>query len=212
LHFTIDHTQRQRQLGGMFAAIALLLIVVAYRIVLGIAGSADLQWLHNFSPVAAIALCGAVYLPRRIAWTLPIAMLLLSDIVLNVFHYRESLFTWNILPRYFALASIVALGFALRDRVRLAGLLAGSVAGSIIFYLVTNTGSWIADPGYAKTATGWLQAMTTGLPGFPPTWWFYRHTLFSDLLFTVLFFTCVRLTSRAPAAAGLRQSAQARAA
>jgi hypothetical protein len=180
----------------MFPAIALLLIVVAYRVVLGIAGSADLQWLHNFAPVAAIALCGAVYLPRKIAWVLPMAMLLLSDLVLNVFHYQESLFTWDILPRYAALALIVCLGLALRDRVRLPGLLAGSFAGSLIFFVVTNTGSWIADPGYAKTAAGWVQAMTTGLPGFPPTLWFYRHTLVSDLLFTVLFFACVWLTSR----------------
>jgi hypothetical protein len=66
---------------------------------------------------------------------------------------------------------------------------------------VTNTGSWLAEPVYAKTAAGWLQAMTVGLPGFPPTWWFYRHTMISDLLFTAIFVACVRLGSRAEAPA-----------
>lgn len=175
----------------MFAALALLVIVVVYRIVSGFAGSADFQWLHNFAPVAAIALCGAVYLPRRAAIALPLAMLLISDVVLNVFHYHKPLLTVEIVPRYLALALISGLGLALRGRVNLLRLLACSIAGSIIFYVITNTGSWLYEPGYAKTTAGWLQALTSGLPGYPPTWWFYRHTLASDLFFTLLFFACV---------------------
>ena len=33
--------------------------------------------------------------------------------------------------------------------------------------------------------------MTTGLPGYPSTWWFYRYTLLSDLFFTLLFVGCM---------------------
>jgi hypothetical protein len=183
----------------MFAALALLLIVVVYRIVSGFAGSADYQWLHNFAPVAAVALCGAVYLPRRAAIALPLVMLLLSDIVLNVFHYHKPLFTVEIVPRYLALAMISCLGLALRGRVNLVRLLACSAAGSVIFYVITNTGSWLYEPGYAKTGAGWLQALTTGLPGYPPTWSFYRHTLASDLFFTGLFYACMAVSKRPPA-------------
>lgn len=175
----------------MFAAFALLLVVVVYRIVSGFVGSADFHWLHNFAPVAAVALCGAAYLPRRMALLLPLAMLFVSDVVLNVFHYHQPLLNFDILPRYAALALISALGFALRGRAGLGRLLAASVAGSLIFYVITNTGSWLCEPGYAKTGAGWLQALTTGLPGYPSTWWFYRHTLLSDLFFTLLFVLCV---------------------
>jgi hypothetical protein len=182
----------------MFAALALLLIVVVYRIVSGFAGSADYQWLHNFAPVAAVALCGAAYLPRRAAIALPLAMLLISDIVLNVFHYHKPLLTIEIVPRYLALALISCLGLALRGRVNLLRLLACSAAGSVIFFVITNTGSWLYEPGYAKTGAGWLQALTTGLPGYPPTWTFYRHTLASDLFFTLLFFGCMAFSRRGP--------------
>ena len=199
-HFTIEARELSPHLHDMIPALALLLIVVVYRVVLGMAGSADLQWLHNFAPVAAIALCGAVYLPRKFAFIQPLGMLAVSDVILNVFHYHQPLLTWEILPRYAALALITGLGLALRGRAGLARLLMGSAVGSIVFYLVTNTGSWLGDPGYAKTAAGWIQAMTTGLPGFPPTWWFYRPTFLSDLLFTVLFVACVRLTTRESAA------------
>ena len=33
-----------------------------------------MQWLHNFSPVAAIALCGAIYFPRKIAILAPLTL------------------------------------------------------------------------------------------------------------------------------------------
>jgi hypothetical protein len=183
----------------MFAALLLLVVVVAYRIFSGFVGGHDFQWMHNFAPVAAVALCGAVYLPRRIAAILPLVMLFISDVVLNLFCYHQPLFTFDILPRYVALALISLLGFALRGHPNLLRLLGASVAGSILFFVISNTGSWLYDPGYAKTAGGWVQAMTTGLPGYPPTWWFYRYTLLSDVFFTLLFVACMSApTDRRP--------------
>ena len=194
----------------MTPAVLLLAVVVAYRVVLGMAGSSSFEWLHNFAPVAAIALCGAVYLPRRAAILLPLGMLFLSDLALNLFHYHEPMLTWQILPRYLALALIGGIGFFLRARqmTKLTPLLVGGVASSVVFYLVTNSASWIADPGYAKTGADWFRAMTTGLPGLPPTWWFYKHTLISDVLFTLLFaFSMAPRRSSVPATAPAAQAA-----
>jgi hypothetical protein len=66
-------------------------------------------------------------------------------------------------------------------------LFASTLVGSGLFYLMTNTGSWISTADYAKTLPGWWQALTTGVPGFPPTLLFFRNTLLSDLFFTALF-------------------------
>jgi hypothetical protein len=126
-----------------------------------------------------------------VAFLLPLGMLFISDFVLNIFHYHQPFLTFDILPRYAALGLISGLGFVLRGRAGLVRLLLASFAGSLLFYFITNTGSWLHEPGYAKTAAGWLQALTTGLPGYPSTWWFYRHTLASDLFFTTLFVLCV---------------------
>jgi hypothetical protein len=43
--------------------------------------------------------------------------------------------------------------------------------------------------------------MTTGVQGaanhpYPPTWWFYRYTLLSDLFFTLLFVACMRVQEK----------------
>jgi hypothetical protein len=47
---------------------------------------------------------------------------------------------------------------------------------------------------YAKTLAGWIQAITTGLPGYPPTWEFFRNTLLSGGIFSGLFAGAMKLT------------------
>ena len=66
-------------------------------------------------------------------------------------------------------------------------LFGSTIAGSCLFYLITNTATWISTADYAKTLAGWWQALTIGDPGFPPTLLFFRNTLLSDLFFTALF-------------------------
>jgi hypothetical protein len=153
--------------------------------------------------MSAIALCGAAFLPRRLAFGLPLVALFVSDLMLN-FHYSKthadvSLVSYQMLARYGALALIAGLGWALRKSSKVPVMLGASVASSVIFYIVSNTGSWMTDPQYATTFAGWFQALTTGRPGFPSTLWFYRHTLISDLLFTALFLVCIRLADRSTA-------------
>lgn len=176
----------------MIAAIVLVLMTVAYRVILGISGSAQMDWWHNFSPMAAIALCGAVYFPRRVALLLPLGALFLSDLVLNSF-YQVPWFSFEILPRYVALAMIAGFGWLLRDNPKPFFVLSSSLGASILFFLLTNTGSWLSNPQYAGTFSGWAQAMTTGTPGFPSTLFFFRNTLISDVFFTSLFLICLAL-------------------
>jgi len=180
------------------AASLLFASAVFYRLALGLAGG-HAGFLSNFSPLAAIALCGGIYLPRRMAVLVPLGALFVSDLFLNR-HYGCALVSVEMISRYLALGASIGIGFALRDRARLGTVLPASLLGSLIFYVVTNTSSWLASPGYAKSLSGWLQALTTGLPGYAPTWMFLRATVVSDLLFSALFVLCIGAV-RAPAAA-----------
>ncbi len=182
-----------RHVFPMFAPLLLLLAVVVYRVVLGAAGMHEMTWLHNFSPLAAVALCGGLYLPRRQAFVLPLAILFVSDICLNLFAYHLPPLVPEMIPSYIALGISAWLGIRLRGRANWPLLIGASVAGSVIFYILSNTVSWLVLPAYAKTFGGWFQALTVGdqLPGHPSTLWFYRHTLISDVVFTVLFVFCM---------------------
>ena len=191
----------------MLPAIFLLVLAIVWRIVSAFTHGYDFGWMHNFAPLSAIALCGAIFLPRRFAFALPLGALLLSDLILNP-HYGFPLISIEMLARYAALALIATGGLALRARPQAGWVLGASAGGSALFYILTNTGSWLTqtNPGYAKTLGGWVQALTTGLPGYPETWMFYRHTFVSDLLFTALFLVCfagarARRAAEAPTAA-----------
>ncbi len=170
----------------MIAALLLILSAVVFRIVMGIFVQSDSTWLANFAPMAAIALCGAAFFPGRLKFIVPLGALFVSDLVLNA-HYGASMLDPLIFGRYLALAVVCCIGLALHNRATLKTLLPASLAGSTIFYAVTNAFSWLSDPGYIKNFAGFLQALTVGLPGFPPTWLFFRNSLVSDLFFTCVF-------------------------
>ncbi|MEO5722317.1 MAG: DUF6580 family putative transport protein [Chthoniobacterales bacterium] len=176
----------------MIPAFLLVLVAVVYRIATGIlVESGSATWLSNFAPLAAIALCAAVYFPPKLRFTVPLLALLVSDFVLNSY-YGANMLDPLILGRYLALIAVGCLGLLFINRASFKTMLPASVGGSVIFYAISNAFSWISDPGYMKNFAGFIQALTVGLPGYAPTWVFFRNSLVSDLLFTGIFVLAVR--------------------
>jgi hypothetical protein len=176
----------------MIPAFLLIIFAIAYRIVTGLFAPPGSIGLLNFAPLAAIALCAAAYFPRKYKFTVPMIALLISDVVLNI-HYGFSLLSPFVLSHYLGFALVGCLGLLLQNRRSMKTLLPASIAGSLIFYIVTNSVSWLFDPGYVKNFAGLIQALTIGLPQFSatPTWMFFRNSLVSDLIFTGLFVVCM---------------------
>ena len=172
----------------MIFAFLLVLLAVVYRIATGLMIHSGTTWLLEFAPASAIALCCAAYFPAKYKFTVPLGTLFLSDLILN-YYYRASLLDPQIVCRYVVLAIICWFGVALSNRASLKTLLPASILASIVFYFLTNVFSWLSDPGYAKTLSGLVQALTVGLPQYSatPTWMFFRNSLLSNLLFTLLF-------------------------
>jgi hypothetical protein len=179
--------------ASMIAGVILFAIAALYRLLPVFLGYGEVQpdWFINVSPMAAMILCGAALLPKRLALTVPFAALLGTDLILNAY-YGHPLFNVEFLAKTLAFAAIAAFGWQMRSHSRTSLLIPAAIGGSLFFYLVTNTASWLSDPGYVKNIAGWTQAMTTGLPQFQPTWMFYRNTFISDLVFTLLFVWCTR--------------------
>jgi hypothetical protein len=70
----------------------------------------------NFSAAYALAFCAGVYLPGRMAWWLPLSVLLLTDVLLNLFYYSESPVSGYLLMQYAGYAVIILLGRQFRAR------------------------------------------------------------------------------------------------
>jgi hypothetical protein len=170
----------------MLPALLLMFAATLYRVGYAFSG-APVEWA-NFSPLAAILLCGAAYLPRQTALLLGAGPVVLADLLLDA-HYHAPLMDTGMLSRYFSFLLILLLGFWIKKQHyhKVLLIFASALASSFLFYLITNTGAWMATVDYPKTFAGWCQALTVGLPAFPSTLFFFRNTVFSDLFFTVLF-------------------------
>jgi hypothetical protein len=186
----------------MLPALILSVLTICYRLAYALAGSPG--WWGNFSPLAAIVLCSGVYLSRKRLFLIPVLAILVSDLILNA-HYHAPLLDARMLSGYLALAAVFCIGLWIsrQPKHRLLFLLGGSVIGSILFYLITNTVDWyfyepypLPVAPYPRTFAGWVQALTTGVPGFPPTILFFRNTFISDLFFTFLIYATQALSNR----------------
>jgi len=163
----------------------------------------------NFSVAYAFAFCAGVYFRGAMAWWLPLGTMLATDVALNVFYYHVAPLAFYLLLNYAVFAALIGLGKYFGRRASFFKLLLGGLLGAVIFYLVTNTLSWLQDPAYAKTVAGWIQALTTGrLDVQPTTWEMFRNTLMSGGLFTALLTAAEKLT--APAESPADKTAGAR--
>jgi hypothetical protein len=178
----------------MIPAFLLVFSAAAYRITTGLLIHSGAIWLSNFTPLAAIALCSAAYFPKKYKFSVPLVTLFISDAVIN-FRYGAPLLDSQIVVRYVALAVIGYAGLFLQNRASLKTLLPASIVGSTFFYAITNAFSWLSDPGYTKNLAGLIQALTIGLPSYSttPSWMFFRNSLISDLLFTLVFVLSINL-------------------
>ena len=179
---------------GEIALVAgLIVAVAAFRVL----RAAFLPEFQNFAPVMAMAFCGGLFLPGVLAWALPLGALIISDVALAfVFNY-PALGTAQVSWVCFALAVGAGRWLARQERAGLGSFVLLLLGNAIVFYLATNTVSWLTD-AYPRTVGGLWQALTTGLPGYPPTWVFFRNQLVSDFLFAALILAVHAFAVRTP--------------
>lgn len=149
---------------------------------------------QNFSAGYALAFCAGIYFPKRLRWTLILGTLIILNILTNLY-YGVSPFHPYLFVKILAFSALIWLGTKFAPRTNWFKQIAGGLLGAIIFYIVTNTASWLWDPAYQKSLLGWIQALTIGTPGFPPTITFLLNSLISGGLFTGLFAGAMKLTA-----------------
>ena len=152
---------------------------------------------QNFSAGYALAFCAGVYFPKRLRWTLTLGTFLIVNILTNQFYYGVSPFNRYLWLKIAAFSALIWLGARYSAKNTWFKLVRGGLLSAIIFYIITNTASWLWDPAYKKNLLGWLQALTIGTPGYPPTIQFLLNSLISGGLFTGLFAGAMKLTAAA---------------
>jgi len=137
----------------------------------------------NFTPIGALALFSGACSPSRLgAFAAPLAALLVSDLGLAALHGDISVGLHRLMPFvYGSFALIVLLGFRLRSRRTVASIALATLAGSMLFFVVTNFGVWLFSSFYPKSAEGLLACYVAAIP-------FFRNTLLGDACYAAALF------------------------
>ncbi len=151
----------------------------------------------NFSPVEAMALFGGAYFAsKRWAVIVPLLAMFVADLALGLLRggiYLDYFVSAGFLLVYACVAVLAVIGFGLRGKVSGGRVLGYSLAGSVLFFLVTNFGAWLGSPMYPQTAAGLAAAYTAGIP-------FFQWTVLGTLSYAaVLFGGFALLRHRIPA-------------
>jgi len=146
--------------------------------------------LQNFTPIAAMALVGGMYMNKKVlAFIVPIAALFLSDLILNNFIFKDALGTttgglvlWAdyMFFTYGAMIITVLIGMALSAKSIGSKILGGTLSSSIVFYMLADFGSWLSLPIYTKNFGGLVAAYVAGFP-------YFLMTLLGTLVFSIVF-------------------------
>jgi hypothetical protein len=128
----------------------------------------------NFMPIGAIALfAGAHFNDRRAAFVVPLFALLIGDLISGLHLLIPFV--------YGCFALNVLLGFWIKRRQSTARILTATLAGAVVFFVVTNFGSWLAFDTFPKTGPGLVACYAAGVP-------YFLNSLLGDLFYTAVLF------------------------
>lgn len=154
--------------------------------------------LPNFAPWMALAYTGTLVFPRGTIpwWAWPVILMGIDFTAMGAQMWSLADGRAEVFLTYGLYAGAAYWASQMRGRFNIVQTLLGVIACGTIFYLVTNALCWWVKPYYTKDLAGFVQAMTTGLPSFAPTWTFFRNSLLSDLGFSVLLLAAYNLEAK----------------
>jgi hypothetical protein len=128
----------------------------------------------NFTPIGAMALFSGAYLGRRsLAFVAPLGAMLLSDAVLGFYS--------GFWVTYLAVALIVLVGWLALPRVSVLRVGGAAIASSVLFFVVSNFGTWALSGMYPHTLAGLSACYVAAIP-------FFQNTVAGDLFYATLLF------------------------
>ena len=150
-----------------------------------------LPHIPNFTPVESLTLFSTAYILRkRWAFILSVILLYISDFIINntiarsFFPDHEGLvwFSQYMIFTVVSMALIVLVSSKLLRKVHVGNVILSVFVASVIFFIVTNFGSWVGEKSiYTRDLSGLMTSFAAGLP-------FFRSSLISSLLFSTILF------------------------
>jgi hypothetical protein len=149
-------------------------ILIASIIILA-AASRLMKHPPNVTPVAAMALFGGWYFTKKYFVVIPLLAMLVSDAFIGFYDWRLTAVV------YVGIALTFFIGWFLKKQANWRKVIAGTLLGSIIFFMITNFAVWALYQWYPHTWAGLINCFTLALP-------FFKNSLVGDLFYSVMLF------------------------
>lgn len=116
-----------------------------------------LPHLPNMTPIGAIAMRARARF-GMLGLGVPLLGLVLSDMVIGFYNWRL------LIAVYVSFATVGMLGACLAGTPTTVRVVSISIAGSLLFFVITNGAVWMFSPWYEKNFEGLLRCYAMGLP------------------------------------------------
>lgn len=159
----------------------------------------------NFTAIGAMAIFGgSVIKDKKVALLLPIAALLLSDVCLHLFTSTKGFYGTGQFFVYSAFLIITALAFFIKKR-NVTNIAFASIWSSVIFFVVSNFGTWISSNFYPKTFAGLGACFAAAVPFYKNEFFgnFVLNSFMSTVFYSVILFSAYTIMERR---AGIQKS------
>jgi hypothetical protein len=145
------------------------LIIPLLLIILGLSARL-LPHAPNFTPIFAIAMFGALYLPKKYALVLPLVAMFVSDIFIGFYSWQIMLAVYG----SFLFAGV--FGLAIRKKKNFFSVISVTLLSSVFFFIITNTAVWAFGTMYTPNLSGLFQSYTMAIP-------FFKNSLLGNLFY-----------------------------
>jgi hypothetical protein len=159
-------------------------ILFAFVLILFAAFSRLIPHAPNFTPVISIALFSGAYLEKRFAFLVPIAAMLMSDMIVGFYNPVSMAFVYG------SLLAAVALGLMMNNKASMMRIGGFSLAGAVLFFVLTNFGVWVVPNSmYHRTFAGLVECYVMAIP-------FFGNTVYSALIYSAVLFGAYEMAER----------------
>lgn len=154
-------------------------ITIIFLILLGVLAR-FLPHAPNFTPIGAIAIFSGIYLPRKFAILIPIGAMFISDLFIGFYDWKI------MLTVYIGFALMGAIAMLMKKRKKTSTIIGGTLAGSLIFFITTNTAVWAFSGMYTHTPSGLIHCFYMALP-------FFKNSLIANFAYITVLVGMVKL-------------------
>ena len=127
----------------------------------------------NFTPLIALAIMSSYFFKNiNFSYSIMLFSMLIADFFIGFYSYM--LFV------YLPLFLIVLIFFNMRKKIDYRNLFIFGLAGSIIFFLISNLGVWLVGNLYPRNIDGLIECYIMAIP-------FFKNTVISTLVFSYSF-------------------------